>query len=300
MEFVCRFRAARIAGEAALALASCTFAGLGWVWNVRPELTDSPACLIPPAGLLAAVLGLLVWRRWRSRYVIDDRGVEWRRSASRVVTRLGWTEVEEIFLLGWSEFELRGAGRSIRFDGAYDEIPGARELCLPRIAGIRDHLRARALREGRLVFRMPGMVRAHLAYLGAVLVLTTITALSVWPVLMRGTLGFPVVLVVVGGSWLWGLRRRASGLGTRVTLQREGILVRRLDRSDRVPWPELDRVEWNDRGGLDLVLRRLKVIPLPAALGNLALLEEFLRQWPAADDSGSLGGASDRTMLQSS
>jgi hypothetical protein len=294
----CRFRLTRALGEGILILLS-ELLPVG-VLASQLDPSDLPAVVagVGPATVLAfAIFG---WGRWRSRFVVDDRGAEFRRSKGRLVTRLDWDEVEEIFLLGPSEFELRGAGKRVRLRPAYANVALARERCAPRLAGIRERLRARALREGRVGFRMPGgSWKPHLFYFAAVLVLTGITGLCLAPLLRGRFFSYPILVVFFGGSWLWGLRKRASVMGTRVILQREGIVVRRLDGRDRIAWEELDRPEWNGQDGLDLVLKSRRTISLPSALGNIAMLEEFLREGPPPVDSPSPGEAENRTMMQS-
>jgi hypothetical protein len=295
----CRFHPGRAFGEAFF-LGLLSF-GLGaWAYEeLRPENTDAGVALLAGLGGSVLLLVLLTWGRWRRRFVIDARGVELRRSRTRVLRRLDWEEVDEIFLLGWAGFELRGAGKSIRLKGPYRFLDRARDRCAPRLIGIRDHLRRRAQTEGKVVFRMPNEAwKAHLAYLGAILVLTGLTGLALAPLFKGRFFGMPVLFVFLGGSWLWGLRKRASGLGTRVTLQREGFVVKRLDGKERIPWSDFDHSEWNDRGGLDVVLKSRRVLPLPPSLGNIAMLEECLREGPAASDSSSTEEAESRTMRQ--
>jgi hypothetical protein len=82
-------------------------------------------------------------------------------------------------------------------------------------------------------------------------------------------------------------------------LHREGILVRRLDGRDKIPWEDLDRAEWNDQNGINLVLRSRRVIVLPSSLGNIGLLEEFLHEGRRVIESESRGGAEERTITQS-
>src|SRR5262249_27577741 len=148
-------------------------------------------------------------------------------------------------------------------------------------------------------FRMPEKSwKAHLAYLGAILILTTLTGLALAPLFKGRFFGLPILFVFFGGSWLWGLRKRASGLGTRVMLQREGFVVRRLDGEERVPWSDFERSEWNEKGGLDLRLRSRRVISLPPSLGNIAMLEECLREGAPTVDSSSTEAPENRTMIQ--
>ena len=185
---------------------------------VLPGLPGASGLVLFNFAILA-----LVFLRWRSRIRLDEEGVEWRRSKQTVVTRLRWDEVEELFLLGRDGFEVRGAGRSVRLSRGYRIPWNARDLCSDRLAGLRDRLRDRALRDGQLVFRMPtARLRAHAAYLAAILFLTGLTGLILAPLFRPGRLGFPVFIVIFGGSWLWGLRRRASRLGTIVTLDPVG------------------------------------------------------------------------------
>ena len=294
----CRYRVGRVVGEVLLILMAELLLGLILAANLQPF--DASAILAGVATATLFAVAFRGWRRWRSRFVIDDRGVEFRRSRTRLLTRLDWDEVEEIFLLGPAEFELRGAGKRLRLRRTYDRLAFARERVTPMLAGIRDRLRNQALLQGRVVFRMPDRSwKVHLAYLGTVLVLTAITVLCLAPLFKGKIFGYPVLIVFFGGSWLWGLRKRASVRGTRVSLQREGIVVRRLDGRDRVAWADFDRPEWNERDGLDLVLKSRRVISLPSSLGNIALLEEFLREGPPSD-SPSQGGAENRTITQSS
>ncbi|MBI3855148.1 MAG: hypothetical protein HY293_05605 [Planctomycetes bacterium] len=282
----CRFRLGRALGEASLAVILSLIAVALFAADLYPRLAKPPALFLPGAALGAVLLIVLTWRRWRTRYRVDGQGVEFRRSAGRVVMRLEWSEIDEVFLLGDTEFELRGGGRMIRFAGPYDDLYPAREASMPQLEGIREKLQARALRDGTLTFRMPGgRWKAHLAYLAAVLVLTGMTWFCLATLLERRIRGFSFVILFFAGSWLWGLRKRASGLGTRVTLRREGIEVRRLDGRDRIPWEDLERTEWNGRGGLDLSVGPGRLLSLPASLANLHLLEEFLQEGRRAVDS---------------
>ncbi len=294
---VCRFHPARIALE--LLLLYPLTVGLGaWAYGVlEPSDVRSEHALLIGLGAATLAFFLLCWGRWRRRFVIDAGGVELRLSKTRVLRRLEWGEVDEIFLLGWAAFEIRGAGKSIRLKGPYRFLDRARDRCAPRLIGIRNHLRTRALSEGKVVFRMPGDPwKAHLAYLGAILILTVLTGLALAPLFKGRFFGLPVVFVFFGGSWLWGLRKRASGLGTRVTLQREGLVLKRLDAKERIAWADFDHSEWNEKGGLDLVLKSRRVLPLPPSLGNIAMLEEFLREGPPSADSPSPEGAENRTI----
>jgi len=292
----CRFRLGRALGEAAILFIAFFFALL-----FADNFPDPRIAMGSAAGGLALLVGGLFWGRWRSRFVVHEQGVEFRRSASAVVTRLEWGEIEELFLLDGTQFEVRSAGRQLRFAGPYDDLYSARQACLPRLERIRESLQARALRDGTITFRMPGgRWKAHLAYFGAVLVLSGVTWYCLATLLDRKIRnGLPFILLFFGGSWLWGLRKRASGLGTRVILQREGFVIRRLDGRDKIPWEELDRTEWNEHGGLNLVLRSRRVIALPPTLGNLGLLEEFLHEGRRAVDSEARGEAEGRTMMQS-
>lgn len=296
---VCRFRSDRAVAEGIFSVVICFVATVPAAGYLHPGLDRFPQILLPGAVLAALALTVLTWGRWRSRIVLDERGVE-RRRGRRVVTRLDWEEIDEFFLMGGIGFELRGAGRRIAFTELYGDIYHARDLCLPRLSGMRDLLRRRALEEGSIVFRMPsGRWKAHVAYLGAVLILTGITWYCLATILNRTIRGFPFIILFFGGSWLWGLRKRASGLGTRVTLRREGLLVRRLDGKDRISWDGLERTQWNANGGLDLVLRSKRVISLPSSLGNLGLLEEFIHEGSESVESEARGGPGSRTMIQS-
>jgi hypothetical protein len=294
---VCRFSPVRVFLEFLLLYPLAVGAG-AWAYRIlEPGDERSEHALL--IGLAASTLlfALLCWGRWRRRFVIDAGGVELRRSSTRVIRRLEWDEVDEIFLLGWAAFEIRGAGKSIRLKGPYRGLDRARDRCAPRLGGIRNHLRTRALQDGKVVFRMPDEAwKAHLAYLGAVLVLTVLTGLALAPLFKGRFFGFPVIFVFFGGSWLWGLRKRASGLGTRVSLQREGVVVKRLDGKERIAWPDFDHSEWNEKGGLNLVLKSRRVLRLPPSLGNIAMLEEFLREGPPPADSPSPEGAENRTI----
>jgi hypothetical protein len=293
----CRFRTDQVILEVLFAVA------VAFMGSVPLYLSSPPgeALFLIPGTALAALLVIATLCRWRSRIVLDDRGVEYRRSPRQVVTRLTWEEIDEFFLTGGATFELRGAGRRIAFNGFYDEILSARDLCLPRLSCMRDLLRSRALQEGALRFRMPdGRLKAHLAYLAVVLILSGVTWYILTMLLGHGFNAFPFVLLFFGGGWLWRLRRRASRMGTRVTLHRRGLLVRRLDGKDRVAWDALQRTEWNPHGGLDLVLRSGRVISLPPALANIGLLEEFIREGRRAVDFETQREGEGRTILQSS
>jgi hypothetical protein len=268
-----RFRGGRVFLEGT----GVVFAGLIAPLVVREFALPS----IPgPTGpvLVAVLLLALILTRWRSRIRLDMEGIE-RRSGNRLVTRLAWDEVDELFLLGRDGFEVRGAGKSVRLSSAYRIPWNARDLCSERLTGLRDRLRDRALRDGELAFRMPATrLRAHASYLVSVLFLTVVTGLLLAPLFRRGRLGFPVFIVFFGGSWLWGLRRRASRLGTVVTLYPDGLLVRRLDGRDKIAWSTLASTEWDGRGGLVLTLQSGRKIPLPPSLGNITVLEEFMEE----------------------
>lgn len=290
----CRFRISRALGESALTLLAI-FIALMWAQDRNSPATTA-GIVVFGALLLIFCLG---WR-WRSRFRVDDQGVEFRRSARAVVVRLGWADIDELFLLDDTQFEVRGSGRQLRFAGPYEDLYSARQACLPRLERIRQTLQSRALHDGTVTFRMPGGAwKAHLAYFGAVLVLSGVTWYCLATVVDRKFRnGLPFIVLFFGGSWLWGLRKRASGLGTKVVVQREGFVVRRLDGRDKVPWEELDRTEWNEQGGLTLVLRSRRVLVLPSSLGNLGLLEEFLHEGRRAVDSEARGEAEGRTMMQ--
>lgn len=273
-----RFRGGRVFAEllvfVAFSMAAVLLAG-----SAVPVLVGGERLV--PILLATQVAGLFLLGvfRWRSRIRADAAGIEWRRSRTTVVTRLEWDEVEELFLVDRDGYEVRGAGKAVRVSGAYRVPWNARELCSERLAGLRDRLRARALRDGELVFRMPtGRLRAHGAYLLSILFLTAITAVGVAPLLRQGRFGLPVFLVFFGGSWLWGLRRHASRLGTIVTLYRDGLQIRRLDGRDTVAWSDVEETEWDGRGGLLLRRRSGKAVPLPPGLGNITLLEEFIEE----------------------
>jgi hypothetical protein len=267
-------RIGRVLQETLLTGVACLVATVTLREFVLPELPGAAGLLLFNFAMLA-----LIFLRWRSRIRIDEEGIEWRRSKQTVVTRLRWDEVDELFLLGRDGFEVRGGGRSVRLSRGYRIPWNARDLCSDRLAGLRERLRDRALRDGQLVFRMPtARLRAHAVYLAAILFLTGLTGLMLAPLFRPGRLGFPVFIVIFGGSWLWGLRRRASRLGTIVTLYPDGLLVRRLDGRDRIPWSDLASSEWDGRGGLILTLHSGRRIPLPARLGNITLLEEFVEE----------------------
>ena len=290
----CRFRLGRSFGESALLLLG-VFAVFAWAHEVADGSWALVAVGLAPAAIVAAA----AWR-WRARFRVDEGGVEFRRSPGRVSTRLEWAEIDELFLLDDTQFEVRGRGRQIRFAGPYDDLDAAREACLPRLRRIRETLQERALRDGRVTFRMPGgRWKAHLAYLAAILVLTAITWSCLATLLNRKIPGLPFVLLFFGGSWLWGLRRRASGLGTRVILHREGVVVRRLDGRDKIPWEQLDRTEWNEENGINLVIRAGRVLSLPASIANIRLLEEFLHEGRRGIESDAREESEGRTMIQS-
>lgn len=273
-----RFKAGRISSEVAgiLLLGGVLEA---FLWLSQGQSRVRPEPLLGGLAGVVAVLISFVACRWRSRLCLSREGVEWRRSSNQVVTRIAWDEVDELFLLGPSEFEVRGAGKRIRFGEAYDRVGEAQLACTASLEGLRSRLRDRALREGELVFRTPSSRWAgHAAYLATILLLTILTgAVVVWFMKSIRT-GIPFVLVFFGGSWLWRLRSRASRLGTRVTLSRDGLEIRRLDGRDRVGWSEILRTEWTNRGDLRLLLVRGKEILLPSTLANISILAEFVEE----------------------
>jgi hypothetical protein len=279
------FRGGRVSAELFL-FAALAAAFVLIVVGFFPGLVESDHIL--PLVLAVQVLGalLLGFFRWRSRIRLDGTGIEWRRSRDKVRTRLEWEEVEELFLVGRDGYEVRGAGKAIRVSSAYHVPWNARDFCSARLFGLRDRLRARALREGELVFRMPtGRLRAHGVYLLSILFLTGITALGVIPLFRKGRFGFPVFFIFFGGSWLWSLRRRASRLGTIVTLYRDGLLLRRLDGRNRIAWSDVEETEWDGKGGLIVRMKSGKTQPLPPGLGNLTILEEFIEEARSAAGS---------------
>ncbi|HZE95842.1 MAG TPA: hypothetical protein VE981_02335 [Planctomycetota bacterium] len=271
-----RPRAGQIVMELVLTVVFSAILGLGTAEAVPDEyrMTVHHLTLV----LLVAAVFTVAGTRWRFRARIDRDGIE-RRRGRALVDRLEWEEIDEIFLLGPLAFEVRGAGKSIRVPAAYDGVAQGRELCSRRLGGLRERLRQRALGRGELVFRMPASRwRVHVEYGAVLLILTGITGAMLLPFLQKTRMGFPFFLVFFGGGWLWGLRGRASRAGTRVTLFRDGILVRRLDGKDRVPWAEIAGTEWDREGGLVLLRRSGKRIPLPSRLGNISLLEEFVEE----------------------
>jgi len=271
-----RFRAGRISSEVLGLLCLGGFLE-GFLWATRGYGRYRLEPFLAGLALLAAVLLACLWFRWRSRLRLTTEGAEWRRSADRVVTRIPWSEVDEIFLLGFAEFEIRGAGKRIRFSGVYDRVDRAREHCSAALPGLRERLHDRALQQGELLFRTPGSRWAgHAAYLATVLLLTAVTGLVILAIRKTLRSGIPFFIVLFGAGWLWRLRSRASRRGTRVTLYKDGLLVRRLDGSDRLAWSDLIRTEWTDRGELRIHRRKGEPILLPSTLGNLPILEEFL------------------------
>jgi len=273
-----RFRGGRIALEAWLA-------GVAWLVlafsapELLPRDAESRMLRTVLVASLPLPLVLLAVLRWGSRIRIDRDGIERRRSRKKVLMRIEWDEVEELFLLGRDGFEVRGAGKAIRIAAYHANAWRARELSSEQLGGLRDRLRNRALRDAELVFRMPGSPwKAHLSYLLAILILTGLTGLILAPFLLKRRMGFPFFIILFGGSWLWNLRRRASRLGTRVSLYKDGLLVRRLDGRDRIAWSEIAATEWDAQGGLILVLGSGRRIPLPPSLSNIALLEEFVEE----------------------
>lgn len=277
-----RVRRFGVAFEIALTLVLAWFGSLFLVVLARHEWDLT---LARNAFLLSAATAILFLRRrrWRRRIVLDDDGVRWRRSKNDDGRRLGWDEVEELFILGPEEFELRGVGKSIAVTPAFDGVGEAREFVSRRLAGLRDRLRDRAMRQGELHFRMPGgRWKAHAFYLAVILVMTLLTAMVAVPML-RGQPYLPwLLLMVLVVGFVWKLRQQASALGTVVTLYRDGLLVRRLDRSRRIAWSTVTATDWNERGGLDLVLQGGKRISLPPQLANVTLLEGFIDEARAA------------------
>jgi len=273
-----RIPAERIALEGFLSLVACAFLVYVGLFVVGRGIQDEIA-LFGTLGGWVLVLILLAAFRWRGRLRLDADGVERRRSRGHLTTRLSWDEIEEIFLLGPFAFEVRGGGKSVRFPASFDGIDLARERCSRRLGGLRDRLRQRALGEGELVFRTPlPRWKGHVAYLGAVLLLTTLTGLLVTALVERMRSGFPFIFVFFGGKWLWRLRGRVSRLGTRVTVYKDGLLVRRLDGSDKLGWSDLGRTEWTEKGDLTVVLKSDRKILLPSTLSNIAILEEFIEE----------------------
>jgi hypothetical protein len=226
-----------------------------------------------------ALLLLRQWR-WRRRILIDATGVRRLRSKNDYGVRLEWDEIEELFILGPQEFELRGAGKSIAFTPSFDGVLEARTQVSRSLHTLRGRLRDRAMREGELHFRMPGgRWKAHALYLLVILVLTGLTAMVAVPIVSRRQAGFPLLLIMIlGVGWVWNFRRSASRMGTVVTLYRDGLLVRRLDGSEKIAWSTVTGTDWNEKGGLDLLLVSGKRVSLPPQLANVTLLEGFVEE----------------------
>jgi hypothetical protein len=236
------------------------------------------------AGILL-VPGLLLLP-WRSFLRLDEQGVTLFRSEGRPSAALAWEDVEEVFDLGSGQLELRGRGRRILISARYERGYDAARRSLRRVRGPLDaKLRRRADWDGELVFRMPARLwTAHVVYLITVLVLSALTLLCLIPLTRREETGFPFIFVF-GGFGSWGVRRWASGRGVRLTLRPQGLVLRRLDGTVRIPWDHLARAETNGNGGMDLVLRSGRKHALPADLGNLRFLEELIQEKLAAADS---------------
>src|SRR5262245_33020036 len=120
----CRFRLGRAMGEGALLLLA-TFIALMWAREMAPTRGTEGVAL---SG--SVLLGLCLGWRWRSRFRVDEQGVEFRRTPFRVSRRLEWAEIDELFLLDATQFEVRGAGRVLRFAGPFDNLYSARQACL--------------------------------------------------------------------------------------------------------------------------------------------------------------------------
>lgn len=273
-----RVRVSRMFFEAVLLLLVVVFVSF-CLSSYRHSAEEEKAARHITLWIYLATLLLLQQLRWRRRILIGLAGMQWRRSASDPGIGLTWSEVEELFILGPEEFELRGAGKSIRFTPSFGGVGEARERVSRSLGDLRHRLRDRAMREGELHFRMPTLRwKAHALYLAAVLVLTGLTALGLAPVLRQGRNGVPAIVVfLVFGAWIvLKLRRLASGMGTIVTLYRDGVLVRRLDGSRKISWSTVTGTEWNEKGGLDILEQGGKRVSLPPQLANVTLLEGFI------------------------
>jgi hypothetical protein len=241
--------------------------------RIRPEL------LWGGAAAVLVVLSAFIVLRWRSRLRLTPEGAFRLRSADRVVTRLAWEEIDELFLLGPAGFEVRGAGKRIRFGGTYEDVDRARDHCSAALSDLRSRLVDRAHREGELVFRTPGSRwSGHAVYLATVLLLTAVTGGLILMFVKAVRKGIPIFLVFLGTGWLWRLRRRAGRLGMRVALHPDGLLLRRLDGTDKVAWSEVRGTEWTDQGDLTLLLGKRRRILLPSTLGNIAILEGLVEE----------------------
>lgn len=273
-----RFRVGRISSEAVgILLAVGAVDAAVWLTlkddRIRPELlwAGSAAALV----LLVFFIAL----RWRSRLRLTPEGAFRLRSADRVETRLAWEEIDELFLLGSAEFEVRGAGKRIRFGGAYEDVDRARDHCSAALSDLRSRLVDRAHREGELVFRTPGSRwSGHALYLATVLLLTAVTGGLILMFVKAVRKGLPIFLVFLGTGWLWRLRRRAGRRGMRVTLRPDGLLLRRLDGTDKVAWSDVRGTEWTDEGDLILLLGKRRRILLPSTLANIAILEGLVEE----------------------
>lgn len=275
-----RFRGFQVFVEIVLAMVLTGFGSMVVVAAATNEGKGPRIGYLFLGSFLVAVL-LLRHFRWRQRIRIDDVGVQWRRWRHDFGRSMLWEEIDELFILGPVEFELRGAGKSIVVTPAYDDPVVARDLVSRRLGGLRSRLRDRAMRDGELRFRMPGgRWLAHSLYLILILVLTALTAAAVVPFFFRRvTTGFPLLLLLGGAvAYVWKLRRGASQLGTVVTLYRDGILVRRLDGSRKIAWSEIIETEWNQEGGLDIVMNAGRRVSLPPRLANITLLDGFVEE----------------------
>src|SRR5690349_16182479 len=86
----CRFRRDQAVIEALFFTIASLMATAPFADMVDDRLHGFPENFLPGLALGALFLSALTWARWRSRIVLDDQGVEWRRSRRSAGTRLSW------------------------------------------------------------------------------------------------------------------------------------------------------------------------------------------------------------------
>jgi len=285
MEF--RYRTGAKVWDLVIGLLECVLGSallFGVVLSLFPRLSNPGRDLIPLlwvtfGSMLIATWAVLACRRWWSFLRIDSVGLTFYRREGVPIADLRWDSIREIRRIVQDGMELCDGAARIRITDRFRDA----EIAKPRALELAWNAVRRGLEEERgvVTFRMPGSPWAgHAVYLLIVAVLSVATAAAIGVISRHGW----ALDVAVGLVWygilmviLLPTRSKAGWWGGRVILSSGGILVHRLDGERWMRWEEIRGTAWKEDDSLELILHGDERCDLPARLGNILHLEEFVQ-----------------------